>query len=370
MLKSPTDESISFVDDDELMEREIEAQICQRFIRLSCEKIVKARQERGGSKLHRNLLVVQLLRKARTDTKRLPYECAHLINRPSAVRAALLTPSSSYERNTKRSKAIDIPSENNRNSVEMPLSSLLPESPMPLSANMLELLPPPPPALEPLECIVEDAVEITGSALKLAFVSPRFLLTGAEKEDAIEEGTDIVASLPREVHFQLATLDSHVEMPILVIVEESSNGNTEEPTGNTASNTEDVFEDEDDAKPPQMFCCSAATEESDQGDIEQDENAAGEQSNRKRSAIAFLLTADIAEKRQCCESDEECDGEISLLKMPSSCANDGDSDSGIDVEAISAENVVPSSAEVPFLQRAKSVPNMYKMDDLMKAPVM
>lgn len=55
---------------DRLIEKEIETEICQRFIRLSCEKMLNARHERGGAKLHRNLLILHLLRKARTDSKR------------------------------------------------------------------------------------------------------------------------------------------------------------------------------------------------------------------------------------------------------------------------------------------------------------
>ncbi|KAH7703323.1 hypothetical protein AAVH_29505, partial [Aphelenchoides avenae] len=70
MLKSPTDESGCFVSDEELFEREIEAEICQRFIRMSCEKMLRSRQERGGAKLHRNLLLLQLVRKARNDSTR------------------------------------------------------------------------------------------------------------------------------------------------------------------------------------------------------------------------------------------------------------------------------------------------------------
>lgn len=43
-----------------------------RLIQVSCEKIVNSRNERGGAKLHRNLMIVHLIRKARSHTMRLP----------------------------------------------------------------------------------------------------------------------------------------------------------------------------------------------------------------------------------------------------------------------------------------------------------
>ncbi|VDN58847.1 unnamed protein product [Dracunculus medinensis] len=41
-----------------------------RLIQVSCEKIVNSRNERGGAKLHRNLMIVHLIRKARSHTMR------------------------------------------------------------------------------------------------------------------------------------------------------------------------------------------------------------------------------------------------------------------------------------------------------------
>jgi hypothetical protein len=76
---------------DRLIEKEIETEICQRFIRLSCEKMLNARHERGGAKLHRNLLILHLLRKARTESKRLPYECASLLKRPPMSTSSTVT---------------------------------------------------------------------------------------------------------------------------------------------------------------------------------------------------------------------------------------------------------------------------------------
>ncbi|CAD5234968.1 unnamed protein product [Bursaphelenchus xylophilus] len=59
-----------------LVTQETEIEICQRFVKLSCEKMM---QSRGTGKLRRNLLILRLLRKARQDMHRVPYECAELI---------------------------------------------------------------------------------------------------------------------------------------------------------------------------------------------------------------------------------------------------------------------------------------------------
>uniref|UniRef100_A0A915Q000 Uncharacterized protein n=1 Tax=Setaria digitata TaxID=48799 RepID=A0A915Q000_9BILA len=50
----------------------IETEVCNRLIRLSCAKMVNAKSERGGAKLHRNLLILHLLRRARDEQKRFP----------------------------------------------------------------------------------------------------------------------------------------------------------------------------------------------------------------------------------------------------------------------------------------------------------
>ncbi|KHN75996.1 hypothetical protein Tcan_18182 [Toxocara canis] len=53
-------------DVDEMIENEV----CSRLIRLSCAKMVNSKHERGGAKLHRNLLILHLLRRARNEQKR------------------------------------------------------------------------------------------------------------------------------------------------------------------------------------------------------------------------------------------------------------------------------------------------------------
>ncbi|MCP9262938.1 hypothetical protein DINM_006305 [Dirofilaria immitis] len=47
----------------------IETEVCNRLIRLSCAKMVNSKSERGGAKLHRNLLILHLLRRARDEQK-------------------------------------------------------------------------------------------------------------------------------------------------------------------------------------------------------------------------------------------------------------------------------------------------------------
>lgn len=47
---------------------EIEAEICQRFVRLSCEKMLASKNSQSGARLHRSLLILRLLRKARNST--------------------------------------------------------------------------------------------------------------------------------------------------------------------------------------------------------------------------------------------------------------------------------------------------------------
>ncbi|MFH4973452.1 hypothetical protein AB6A40_000161 [Gnathostoma spinigerum] len=50
----------------------IETEICNHLIRLSCAKMMSSQNERGGAKLHRNLLILHLLRRARDEQKRSP----------------------------------------------------------------------------------------------------------------------------------------------------------------------------------------------------------------------------------------------------------------------------------------------------------
>lgn len=55
--------------DDGWETRELDAEILQRFVRLSCDKMLASRQARGGARLYKNLLILQLLRRVRNDTK-------------------------------------------------------------------------------------------------------------------------------------------------------------------------------------------------------------------------------------------------------------------------------------------------------------
>jgi hypothetical protein len=54
-------------DEEERLQRQRnDHEICQRFVRLSCYKMVSGR---GSSNLRRNLLILKLLQKARKDIK-------------------------------------------------------------------------------------------------------------------------------------------------------------------------------------------------------------------------------------------------------------------------------------------------------------
>lgn len=59
----------SSTDVDEL----IETEVCNRLISLSCAKMVNSKNERGGAKLRRNLLILHLLRRARSEQHRLVF---------------------------------------------------------------------------------------------------------------------------------------------------------------------------------------------------------------------------------------------------------------------------------------------------------
>ncbi|VDK20522.1 unnamed protein product, partial [Anisakis simplex] len=54
---------------DDRYDEIIENEVCNRLIRLSCDKMVNSKHERGGAKLHRNLLILHLLRRARDEQK-------------------------------------------------------------------------------------------------------------------------------------------------------------------------------------------------------------------------------------------------------------------------------------------------------------
>lgn len=62
----------------------IETEVCNRLIRLSCAKMVNSKNERGGAKLHRSLLILHLLRRARSEQNRCGFvhfwffSCSHL----------------------------------------------------------------------------------------------------------------------------------------------------------------------------------------------------------------------------------------------------------------------------------------------------
>src|SRR4051812_9333562 len=46
---------------------ELENEICKALIHLSCEKMMSSRSARGGARLHRNLLILHLVRRSRRD---------------------------------------------------------------------------------------------------------------------------------------------------------------------------------------------------------------------------------------------------------------------------------------------------------------
>lgn len=60
--------SIIMEDDEEsrIKNQRLNQEICQRFVRLSCQKMVGSR---GCANLRRNLLILHLLQKARKDMK-------------------------------------------------------------------------------------------------------------------------------------------------------------------------------------------------------------------------------------------------------------------------------------------------------------
>lgn len=66
----------SAADVDEL----IETEVCSRLIRLSCAKMVNSKNERGGAKLHRNLLILHLLRRARSEQNKPMVAAPDLLN--------------------------------------------------------------------------------------------------------------------------------------------------------------------------------------------------------------------------------------------------------------------------------------------------
>jgi hypothetical protein len=335
MLKSPTDETVHLVTEEELLEREMEAEICQRFIRLSCEKMIKARQQRGGIKLHCNLLVVQLLRKARTEIKRLPYECASLLKGASSFGMVSSPPPAHssklflrYRRNawteddqededvddvsaetldldddfiddeTSEDSAIDMSAFGSVNSMQMEdeedeeidvvtcteekvvIAGIMPEHPPQLNNTLaLEAFDaPPPPPLEPLEYVVEDSDMKGGLIFTVGFRS-------GEYKRGIEEGTDVAASLTDFQH-SLRPTNLSIDPNWAQFIENHSDG-------------EGDFADENDDKPPQSFTCilppqAQAVEEEDEAE------RFGAHIGRKRAAIALNLM-DIAEKRPCCE---------------------------------------------------------------------
>lgn len=54
---------------ERIFEQELRTEICHRFVRISCEKMIASRNSRSGVRLHRNLLILHMLRKVRNDTK-------------------------------------------------------------------------------------------------------------------------------------------------------------------------------------------------------------------------------------------------------------------------------------------------------------
>ena len=68
----------SSTDVDEL----IETEVCNRLISLSCAKMVNSKNERGGAKLRRNLLILHLLRRARSEQNRPPVVVPDVMSLP------------------------------------------------------------------------------------------------------------------------------------------------------------------------------------------------------------------------------------------------------------------------------------------------
>lgn len=70
-VNSCSEAHISNIDDsytsNSYISNELETEICQRFVRLSCEKMLASRNSRSGARLHRSLLILRLLRKAKNN---------------------------------------------------------------------------------------------------------------------------------------------------------------------------------------------------------------------------------------------------------------------------------------------------------------
>ncbi|KAH7666382.1 hypothetical protein AAVH_43258 [Aphelenchoides avenae] len=234
--------------------------------------------------------------------------------------------------------------------------------PLKLSSNIFEAFAPPPPALEPLEYSVQDNEQTVfkfstsfgfrSSHSSPAFSSPALLLAGAAQEDAIEEGQDVAASLfdlddflPRKVpeldadeEEQALLLDQPVSPPWPTDLHDHHDAASDplKPAGlfdvvffmeDPAKPAVDaVAEDNDEDKPPQLFAASPdAGEEGDETDGHFVNGMAG----RKRLALGALV-GDVAEKRPCCEDDDETGDAI---EPKTGTLKTGSADSGIDVEA-------------------------------------
>uniref|UniRef100_A0A915HZU4 Uncharacterized protein n=1 Tax=Romanomermis culicivorax TaxID=13658 RepID=A0A915HZU4_ROMCU len=84
-----------------LVENDDLASMCERLIQVSFSKIVSSKSERGGAKLRKNLLILHLLQRARTEqksnTKNVNFRSLLTCSLGTSVRAirlnSLLTPS-------------------------------------------------------------------------------------------------------------------------------------------------------------------------------------------------------------------------------------------------------------------------------------
>lgn len=275
--------STSTTDVDEI----IETEVCNRLIRLSCAKMVNSKHERGGAKLHRNLLILHLLRRARNEQKRFP---------SSSPEGMMSSPDSSYmptqvvvepspvnfSAEEDEDDAVGSDEDEEKDDIEGK-SKIGNGQLLDLSSCRTNLSPSV--VVDPVEFSVRDEDDIDCSTLRLEPLQLPFATDAIEAEELSETSKSSLLVVP----------DLSPELPLISCPEPAVKN--------------------DDDQPPSLFVASE-DEQSSSGSDEDDEDSEAPlqipQRRRKRKTSAPRVLPPCNPKK-CCVEERQLTGLISVF---------------------------------------------------------
>lgn len=274
--------SASTTDVDEI----IETEVCNRLIRLSCAKMVNSKHERGGAKLHRNLLILHLLRRARNEQKRFPSSPEGVVSSADSnyLPTQIVVEPSSVNFSAEEDDDVSAGGENDseKDGIE--------ENPESKNGQLLDLSSckkdsPPSVTVDPVEFSVRDEDDIDCSTLRLEPLQLPFATDAIEAEELSETSKSSLLVVP----------DLSPELPLISCSERAADNN--------------------DDRPPSSFVASEDEQSSSGSDEDDDDSEAPlqiPQRRRKRKTSAPRVLPPCNPKK-CCVEERQLTGLISVF---------------------------------------------------------